>query len=340
MTTTDDALARALADRVATIRGAAPHDLRPMARSIATSAPRSRRRASIRWMAGVAAAAAMIGAVAVGIGLVRPTQYDALPGASAAQSVALGSHQAMSSAAASPTAGLVTGCAALGFDARRCNAIVARATRTAGSPNGIVAVAVEPPDRSGGVTLAGGGPIATVDFTLAGGVHRRVDVSCGLAGPRSSDRACSADPQIWVAGGVSRDIPCGPTPAGEGQPCASLPPDPRPATIAASRPLLRGVLDVALDHSGHYEVLAGTATIPNGAITERSATVANARPTEFWIDPYIELEVRPDRGGSPIDSYYGPRVPGPMPVHVYLVFDVVELDSGGAVLRVRDIVVR
>ena len=234
----------------------------------------------------------------------------------------------------------VTGCVALGFDARRCSAIVARAISTAGNPGGIVAVVVESPDRSGGVTLGGGGPIATVDLALAGGVHRRVDVICGfLAGPRSSDRVCSADPQIWVAGGVSRDIPCGSVPGGEGQPCASLPPDPRPATIEASRPLVRQVLDVALDHIGHYEVLVGIATIPNGAITERSGTVANARPTDFWIDPYIELEVRPDAGGPPIDSYYGRRVPGPMPVHVFVVFDVVELDQGGAVLEVRDVVV-
>ncbi len=71
------------------------------------------------------------------------------------------------------------------------------------------------------------------------------------------------------------------------------------------------------------------------AILREPADVADALQ-----ETLLDLQVRSDPGGPPIDSYDGRRVPGPMPVHAYLVFDVVELDQGGAVLEVRDFVVR
>jgi hypothetical protein len=159
-------------------------------------------------------------------------------------------------------------------------------------------------------------------------------------GPRSSDRACSADPQIWVAGGVSRDAPCGPTPGDDTHPCGPLPANPAPATIAAAQPLINRAFNVPIDHRGHYEVFVGAATIPNGAISEIAADVGDPRPTNFWIDPYIRIEVRPDRGGPPIDTYYGRRVKGQLPVHVYLVFDVTDLTAPGPILEIRNLVVR
>ena len=193
--------------------------------------------------------------------------------------------------------------------------------------------------------LGGGGAIATVDFTLVGGAHQRVDVRCGLAFGVSSDRVCSDDPQIAVYGGVSTDVPCGATPGGEGHPCATPPPKPRPDSVLRSRPLILPTFDVPLDRVGHYEVLVGTASLPDGMLAERSGTLADPRPTTFWIDGGIQIAVRP---GDPcigarcqqIDSIYIDPITGPQPVHVYLVFDVVELDPGGAILEIRNLIVR
>jgi hypothetical protein len=232
----------------------------------------------------------------------------------------------------------VTGCDTLRFDARRCAAVVARAEQSIDDSGRVVSILVRRP--TGGDVSAGSFAIATVEFTLVGGTTQSADVRCGLAGPRSSDRACSDDPQVWVAGGVSRDIPCGPSPGDDQHPCGPLPPDPAPATIAAARPLVLRTFDVPVDRRGHYEVLMGTATIPNGAISEIVADVGDPHPTGFWIDPYIRIEVRPDRGGPPIDTYYGRRVDGQLPVHVYLVFDVTDLTDTGSVLEIRNLVVR
>jgi len=41
-----------------------------------------------------------------------------------------------------------------------------------------------------------------------------------------------------------------------------------------------------------------------------------------------------------IESIYRDPYDGPQPVNVYLVFDVVELDSPGAILEIRDLIVR
>jgi hypothetical protein len=78
-------------------------------------------------------------------------------------------------------------------------------------------------------------------------------------------------------------------------------------------------------------------------LTERSATLADPRPTTFWIDDGVLIDVRPDacRGTCPsITSVYREPFQGPRPVHVYLVFDVTELTAPTAVLQVRDLVVR
>jgi hypothetical protein len=245
----------------------------------------------------------------------------------------------------SPTSS-ISGCDALRFDARRCAAVIARARERAGNPANVVSVLVGAPDRSGGVLLGGGAAIATVDFTLADGSHERADVICGgLASVVSSDRACSIDPQIGIYGGVSRDVPCGPTPCDEQNPGATLPPSPRPAVVAASTPLVLRTFDVRLDHVGHYDAFVGNAWLPDGLLTERSGSIGDPRPTGYWIDNGITIEVRPVPpcpGGCPvsIESIYHQPFHGPQPVRVYLVFDVVELNVPGTVLEIRNLVVR
>jgi hypothetical protein len=100
-----------------------------------------------------------------------------------------------------------------------------------------------------------------------------------------------------------------------------------------------------LDHVGHYEVPVGRATLPDGLLSERSGNLADPRPTAYWIDSGVSIVVRP---GKPcvgtdcpqVDSIYRKPFHGPQQVHVYLVFDVVELNAPGTILEVRNLVVR
>jgi hypothetical protein len=238
----------------------------------------------------------------------------------------------------------VVGCDELGFDGRRCAAVVARATELAGDPAGVVTIVVRkaPVDT----THLGSHPIATVGFTLGDGTSKTVEIHClNVVGAVSSDRVCSDDPQIRIDGGVSHDVPCGPDPCDEQHPGATPPPSPRPEVIAASEPLVLPAFDVPLDHVGHYDVLVGSASLPDGLLSERSGELADTRPTSWWIDSGVQIVVRP---GEPctgescqqIDSIYHDPFAGPQPVHVYLVFDVVELETPGVVLEVRNLVVR
>jgi hypothetical protein len=228
----------------------------------------------------------------------------------------------------------------MGFTPVRCDRVVAAAQVRAGAPGNIVRAVVrrnEEPEVS-----LGGFSLAMVDLIASDGAKTSVDLRCvGIYGP--SDRLCNPDAKIYVAGGVDHDVPCGPEPGDENHPCASLPPPPRPASVAKSTPLRLPTLDVSLDHLGHYEVLAGVAWLPDGALSERSATLVDPHPTTFWIDDGVLIDVRPDgcRGTCPsITSVYREPFQGPRPVHVYLVFDVTELNAPTAVLQVRDLVVR
>jgi hypothetical protein len=225
-------------------------------------------------------------------------------------------------------------CAGLDFSEVRCRAIVARAAQQAGIAQQEVVsarfLAREPDARLGGFR------IAVVSLAFAGGRERVEEVWCtGISG--GADRVCHDDPQIWIGGGVDRDVPCtGEAPAG----CATPPPTPRPASVAAAQPLDVDALDIPLDHVGRYEVLVGDAGLPDGYLSERRASLANSRPTTFWIDDGIRLEVRPTEAGRPaIGSIYRDPYDGVEPVRVFLVFDVVEA-SPGATLEVRDILVR
>jgi hypothetical protein len=156
---------------------------------------------------------------------------------------------------------------------------------------------------------------------------------------------CSPDAEITIQGGVSHDVPCGPTPCDEQNPGATAPPRPRPAVVAASKPLVLRVFDVPIDHVGHYEVLVGEATLPDGLLSQRSGTLGDPRPTAYWIDQGVAIVVRPGKACvgpdcPSIESIYHAPFHGPQPVHVYLVFDVVELDTSGSILEVRNLVVR
>ena len=232
-----------------------------------------------------------------------------------------------------------TGCAALKFPERRCQAVVARARdQAAFGPNLVTGLQVLAPVRDDQGRLGLSSVVARVRFDLGNGANVVREVWCGDV--RSDDLACRDDPQIMLSGGVDHDVPCGAVPGGEpGSHCATLPPTPPPAAVAAAQPLRVGVLDIPLDHLGRYEIEVGQAGLPNGYLTRREYKLADSRPTNFWITGGILLDVRPTIAGRPpVGSIYREGFKGTEPVAVFLVFEVTET-SPGAVLQVRDLVV-
>ena len=205
-------------------------------------------------------------------------------------------------------------------------------------PQVVTAFRVLPRTDDNSVRL-GGQMIARVRFDFADGANVVQEVWCHGVGS-GDDLACADDPQIGLSGGVDHDIPCfGETPAGDPTDCATLPPTPPAAAVAAARPLRVGVLDISLDHVGKYEIEVGEAGLPNGYLSRREFKLADSRPTKFWIKGGVMLDVRPTIAGRPpVGSIYRAGFKGTEPVAVFLVFEVTET-SPGAVLQVRDLVV-
>jgi hypothetical protein len=227
-------------------------------------------------------------------------------------------------------------CGNFGFAQPRCYLAMRRAAAIAKVDLASVTTIKMLQFQPSGVSL-GGREMAVFEFDLPTQTTVRQELWCsGISS--GSDRVCDADPQIGIATGVDRDVPCsGDTPPAG---CATLPPSPRPASVAAAHPLVLATVNVPLDHDGHYEVDLGAASLPDGVLSERSAELADSRPTTFWIDSGIRIDVRPDVAGRPpIGNIYRDPFDGPEPVHVYLVFDASDVQPG-ATLEIRDLVVR
>ena len=228
-------------------------------------------------------------------------------------------------------------CASLGFATRQCASMVDRAESQSGVKSAEAsAIDILPPTNEGHVGL-GGHMISRVRFRLASGAERTEEIWCIGVGSGDDD-PCNHDPTIGIAAGdVDHDVPC----TGDGDPpsgCATLPPTPRPESQASARPLRVPVLDIPLDHLGHYMVEVGEAGLPDGAFTTSSASVVDKRPGSFWMRD-ARLVIEPlDPKRPPVGSVYRKPFNGVEPVRVSLVFDVTEL-SPGAVLQGRDIVV-
>jgi hypothetical protein len=223
-------------------------------------------------------------------------------------------------------------CAQWSFSAQRCRAIVDRAVANSNAADAdIRSISLLPFKRD---PRLGGRQVALVRLELADGTAVDQGVSCvGI----DMGLVCDEDAKISVYSGVDRDVPCaGEPPAG----CATLPPTPDAEAIADSNPFREASLDVPLDHKGPYEIRLGTATLPNGYLSERAFKIADRRPDTFWIDDGIRLDVRPDLAGRPaIGSVYRDPFVGAEPATIFLVFEVTQLDSP-SVLQVRDIVLR
>ena len=229
------------------------------------------------------------------------------------------------------------GCVRLGFSELRCRAIVSRATEQAGlQPDDVANVSfhADVPDRID----EGRQVVAVVRLSLRGGGERVEEVSCfARTIGKLDDPVCNPQAQIEVGAGIDHDVSCpGEPPAG----CWTLPPEPRPASVAVARPLRVDRLDIPIERIGGHEIEVGDAGIPDGYLTERTLTLANPSPDDFWIDGGIRLEVRSvDRPDMPFGSRYREPFEGVERAKVFLVFQVSEA-SPGAVLEVRDIVVR
>jgi hypothetical protein len=225
------------------------------------------------------------------------------------------------------------------FAERRCAAVVERARNEAAVDAArVTRVELLPAPREGGVNL-GGIMVAQVRFTLADAPSVTQDVWCKGVWAED-DLSCQDDPQIRLSGGVDHDIPCaGEAPNGDPAGCATLPPTPPPAAVAAAKPLGVNALDIPLDHLGAYEIKVGHAGLPNGYLSKRQFSIADTRPTGWWISGGIYLDIRPPAGRPPVGSIYRAPFKGTEPVDVFLVFEVTET-SPGAVLQIRNLVVQ
>jgi hypothetical protein len=226
-----------------------------------------------------------------------------------------------------------------GLDARRCQVVVAELARRLGI-EGVPATSVEllpeqpcePPP--GALCTRTTRFIARARFHLVDGRTLEEAIYCGVYA--DDDRICNPDPKLAVSGGVDRDIPCG----ADGETCATPPPRPRPASVAAAEPLEVDAINIPLDHTGLYAVKVGDAGLPDGVLSERRGELADPKPTTFWLDGPVRIEVRPlEAGRPPVGNIYRDPYDGVEPVAVFLVFDVIEM-SPGAVLQVRNVIVR
>ena len=234
-------------------------------------------------------------------------------------------------------------CRALGFTDARCLAVVERARNDEGLDwADIQRVSVVRPTSDGGLSLGGGGPVASVTFTLANGVARTEQVRClGIGGQYSL--VCTENPEIQLSSGVDRDVPCAgdPAPGEPGSACATLLPAIEPSAEKRAVPLEIHSTDIPITSVGHKEIDMGRATIPNGVLSQSTFTLADIHTRTFQVEDGIRLEVRSlDPSRPPFENVYPHGwYPGTEDVEVYLVMDVTSF-TPGALLQVRDLVVR
>jgi hypothetical protein len=139
-----------------------------------------------------------------------------------------------------------------------------------------------------------------------------------------------------VSDGLDRDVPCaGEPPAG----CATVPPTPPPGALELGEALEIPSVTIPIDRLGEYRVELGSAVLPDGHLSERSLTVRDRGPDNYWID-FLILAVESEvPGREPVGSIYREPFDGPEPVSVSVVFEVTELFEED-VLVLDDILVR
>jgi hypothetical protein len=234
-------------------------------------------------------------------------------------------------------------CARMTFAEDRCLAVVESAMEQAG----LTWPEIE------GVSLAklpnagylGGGPVAGVTFVLRDGSRREQDVICG--GISIYNLVCTDRPEVMLiapygAGSGYHDVPCGAVPGGEaGSACATPMSGIDPDAARAGVPLEAASHDYAIAGLGPQEILVGSATLPNGILSDARFSLADPFTRAFAVRDGIALVVRPLDPARPlfVNIYAHGWYTGTEEVEVYLVFDVTAF-TPGATLEVRDLVVR
>jgi len=235
------------------------------------------------------------------------------------------------------------------FDETRCEVVtLAAAVALDIDPGDIVTLEIMPEptpevlaDGSVILQVRSGGPPLDVRVQLRDGTFRLHTLHCG--GIASGyDPPCMAEPHLRAASMTRdgyRDIPCvGEPPAG----CATPQPAIQADAAADAEPIAIDALEVPVDREGPHEVPIGRGSLPNGILTEAAFELVDAWPDGLIIlDGSVFLDVRslePD--GTPFDNYYlhGWR-DGVERIEAFLVFTADHIEPG-AVLRIRDVVVR
>lgn len=146
----------------------------------------------------------------------------------------------------------------------------------------------------------------------------------------------------YGAGSGYHDVPCGAVPGGEaGSACATPMSGIDPDAARAGVPLEAASHDYAIAGLGPQEILVGSATLPNGILSDARFSLADPFTRAFAVRDGIALVVRPLDPARPlfVNIYAHGWYTGTEEVEVYLVFDVTAF-TPGATLEVRDLVVR
>ena len=234
------------------------------------------------------------------------------------------------------------GCAPYNLSPRRCAYIAQWALTQAGVPaDGTRIELLGDPLCSGQPTRCpirlGGTLVLRVRITPASAVSTDYPVLCGIGA--ESSLLCTDAPRIRIVSPMAgyHDTPCGPEPAPGG--CASAVPTMRPAAAKRAVALEIWTVEIPVDHAGDYSIAIGDAVLPNGILTEASATLADDRRTDVLIPDGVHLEVIGDDGQPLLDAYRQGWRPGTERVHVRIAFTVASFDPG-ATLYITDVVVR
>jgi hypothetical protein len=176
-----------------------------------------------------------------------------------------------------------------------------------------------------------------LEVEIGGSRHQAVAIACpGISG--AFDPKCMAEPVVPLGypGGVkgSRggylDVPDGYTPF----------PSLEPAAVADAQPIHIPSLLIPIDKMGPHTIDLGTASLPNGYLTEGTVAMADPWPSSVLFTDGVVLVVRPKGGGDAIGNLYATGWHhGTYAVDVTLTFDVAWFEPGASFTLV-DIVVR
>jgi hypothetical protein len=224
------------------------------------------------------------------------------------------------------------GCPADELSPRRCAYIVNKAITEAGMTGRVANVELLGDPECDGKP-AGCMVMRTMTFvvrvrvTPADGVPSDHPVFCGIGGGASL--LCTDMPMIVLTSPVGsgyHDISCN----GEGGvgTCATPLPTIDPVAAGEAVPLEVASVVVPIDHAGAYVVDVGDAVLPNGILSDATATLANDTRIDVLIPDGVHLEIVGEDGTQLENAYQQGWRPGTERVHVRFTFTVESFDPG------------